>query len=234
MTPRLAPALLVFGIAVSLAACGGDSGSTATTSATVATTVAPTTTVAASTTSSSTSSTSTTSTVAPVVGLELSSTGLGDALFGAGVDGVLAYVESILGEPTSDTGWVDPVVTGSACMGNEVRLVTWHDLSLFFSDESLEATGFRHFASFTYGPAAGAELVPNGLRTVLADGVSAGVAVGDSVRALLEAHPGTLLAPEDEMSGPSFFIEEGLTGFLTGVGANDRITSFVGGFGCGE
>jgi hypothetical protein len=38
----------------------------------------------------------------------------------------------------------------------------------------------------------------------------------------------------DAMGGPSFFIEDGLTGFLTGTGSTDQVISFVGGSGCGE
>lgn len=238
MTPRLfhvAFALAsVVGSAASLVACGGDSDSTPTTAGTTVTTSAPATSDAATTSSSSSTSTSSTSTTVPIVGLDLMSTGLGDALFGASADGVIDYVTAILGDPTSDTGWVDPVSTGSSCMGTEVRSVAWHDLALFFSDESLEATGYRHFASYTYGPAAGAVLDPEGLHTQVEGDDTAGVTLGDTVSALLDAHPRATLAPEDELSGASFYIEEGLSGFITGVGANDRITSFVGGFGCGE
>lgn len=233
MTSRFFHVVVAISLSGALAACSDDVANDATTTATVVTTVAPTSSEAA-TTSSSTTSSSSTSTTVPIVGLELSAVGLGDALFGASADGVIAYVTAIIGEPTSDTGWVDPVETGAACRGTEVRSVTWHDLSLFFSDESLEAAGLRHFASYTYGPAVGAVLEPIGLRTQVEGDDTAGVTVGDTVSALLEAHPRTTLAPEDEMSGPSFFITEGLAGFITGVGANDRITSFVGGFGCGE
>lgn len=236
MTPRLIPVLCTLSLSLSgaLVACSGDSDSTATTAGTVATTVAPTSSMVEASTSTSTSSTSSTSTTVPIEGLDLMSTGLGDALFGASADGVVTYVTAILGAPTADTGWVDPVATGSSCMGTEVRSVSWHDLSLFFSDESLEATGYRHFASYTYGPPAGTVLDPEGLRTKVEGDDAMGVTVGDSVSALLAAHPRATLAPEDELSGASFYIEEGLSGFITGVGADDRITSFVGGFGCGE
>ena len=234
MTPRLMSVAFALSLVTSLAACGGDSDGGANTTIAVTTSMAPATTDAATTTSTSSTSTSSTSTTVPILGLDLTSTGLGDALFGASADGVLAYVTSILGDATSDTGWVDPVETGSSCMGNEVRAVTFHDLTLFFSDDSLEATGYRHFASYTYGPPATSVLDPIGLRTKVEGDDSDGVTIGDTVAALLAAHPKATIAPEDEMSGASFFIEEGLSGFITGVGKNDRITSVVGGFGCGE
>ena len=60
--------------------------------------------------------------------LTLTETGLGEVLFGADPDGVIAYVSSLLGAPTSDTGWVDPFTIGP-CIGTELRIVTWGVLS---------------------------------------------------------------------------------------------------------
>jgi hypothetical protein len=163
-----------------------------------------------------------------VKGLGLSSKGLGDALFGADADGVVDYVRSILGAPSNDSGWADPLSIGAPCPGTQIRFVDWNDLSLFFTDNSPAATGLRHFAAYTYGPAFAANIDPYGLSTAL------GVSVGDSVEALLAAYPGALVSPGDEISGPSFYIEDGLSGFLTDAGGAGVIMSFVGGYGCGE
>ena len=199
-------------------------------------------TAAASTTSSSSSSTSTTSetlgtttlvttttsTIPAVLGLDLSADGLGEESFGAEATGVTSYVRSILGPPTHDTGWLDPVATGAACPGTEIRYVTWGDLSLFFTDESTFAFGIRHFAAYTYGPAAGEFVDPFGLS------VDGGISVGDTVDELLAIYPNATLIESDELGGASFHIVEGLAGFLTGTTGSDTITTFVGGFGCGE
>ena len=137
-------------------------------------------------------------------------------------------MQSILGPPTHDTGWFDPATTGAACQGSEIRYVTWNDLSLFFTDDSTFASGIRHFASYTYGPAAGAFVDPFGLT------VEGGISVGATVDELLAAYPAAVINDSDELSGASFHIVEGLAGFLTGTTGSDTITTFVGGFGCGE
>lgn len=154
--------------------------------------------------------------------------GLGGESFGAESTGVIAYVESILGSPTHDTGWIDPVATGAACTGTEIRYVTWRDLSLFFTDQSTVASGLRHFAAYTYGPAAGAFVDPFGLS------IDGGVSVGDTVDELLAIYPAALINDDQQLGGASFHIVDGLTGFLTGITGSDTITTFVGGFGCGE
>jgi hypothetical protein len=163
-----------------------------------------------------------------VQGLGLSAQGLGDALFGADADSVVDYVGTILGTPTSDSGWVDPLAIGAACPGTQVRFVDWNDLALFFTDESPAASGLRHFAAYTYGPAFAPTINPFGLVT------DNGVGVGASVEFLRASYPGVLVNAGDEVSGPSFYIEEGLSGFFTGASNSDTIISFVGGFGCGE
>jgi hypothetical protein len=164
-----------------------------------------------------------------VKGLELSSKGLGDVLFGADADSVVDYVSAILGSPSNDSGWADPLTIGAPCPGTQIRFVDWNDLSLFFSDNSPAATGLRHFAAFTYGPAFAANIEPYGLATDL------GLTVGDSVSTLLERYPSAIVSAGDEISGPSFFIEDGLAGFLSDADpAAGVIISFVGGYGCGE
>lgn len=215
------------------AGCSDESSSANTTTSVAATTttaVAATTTVAPTTTSTtSTISTTvpaiTTTTIAKVKGLPLSAAGLGDALFDADADGVVDFVNSILGIPTTDSGWVDATANGVGCPGTVIRFVDWNDLSLFFTDD---ITAVRHFAAYTYGPAFAAAISPYGLAT------DAGIGVGSSVAELRAAYPAVNILPEDEFSGPSFEIEAGLRGVLTGTADTDVILSFVGGFGCGE
>jgi hypothetical protein len=226
--------------ALSLAACGGDDdagseslpslSASTTTSMSPTTTLTPSSTVPPTSSASTSTAVSTTTTAAPAgAELVLAPNGLGAALFGANPDSVITYVRSILGDPSDDSDWVDPSSIGAPCPGSEVRFVEWASLSLFFTDESPSASGSRHFASYTYGPpGAGDAIEPAGLRT------SGGVTVGSSVLELQIGHPSAVINPEDELSGPSFQISEGLFGFLTGIGDSDAVISFVGGFGCGE
>lgn len=220
-------------LALVAAGCSDESNSAGTTTSVAATTttVVATTTTVAPTTTSTTSTTSTTmpaittTTIAKVKGLPLAASGLGDALFDADADGVVGYVNSILGIPTTDSGWVDATANGIGCPGTEIRFVDWNDLSLFFTDDT---TAIRHFAAYTYGPAFAATIAPYGLAT------DAGIGVASSVAELRAAYPAVNILPENEFSGPSFEIETGLRGVLTGTADTDVILSFVGGTGCGE
>ena len=219
-----------------LAACSNETSSPGSTvPATTTTEAAPTTTAPATTTStaaptttSTTTAPATTTTIAAVEGLGLSGDGLGDALFGADAQGVIDYVSSVLGAPTNDTGWIDPLSIGAACPGTEVRFVDWHDLYLFFSDETGYASDARHFAGFVYGPAFGATLTPFGLST------DAGIDVGSTVAELRAVYPSVVVNPDDELSGPNFVLDDGLFGFLSGGGDSDTVIAFQGGTGCGE
>ena len=233
MTPRIVALVLSACVATAVTACGGDDAAPATPTtgssiAAVTTTTAATTTTS-STTTTSTTTTSTTTTIPVPQGLELRSDGLGDALFGASPDDVVAYVEAVLGAPTADSGWLDPVETAIPCTGTAVRFVTWHDLTLQFTDESALVTGLRHFVSYTYGPAADATMPdPYGLPT------EAGVTLGATLDALREAHPDAEVSPGDDVVGPNFVVEEGLGGFPTGTNGGSLVISFVGGQACGE
>ncbi|MEO7370259.1 MAG: hypothetical protein ABIZ69_05315 [Ilumatobacteraceae bacterium] len=154
--------------------------------------------------------------------------GLGDAAFGADPDGVIAYVSSIIGQPTVDTGWIDPLSVG-ACPGTEIRSLSWGDLTLQFGDSSSVTTGRRHFFSYVYGPSfIEGQLSPAGLKT------DAGIGIGATVAELTGTYPSAVISPGDELGGPNFFINEGLAGFLTGVTPADTVRSVLGGQGCGE
>jgi hypothetical protein len=199
------------------------------------TTAAPTTvsrtTVPATTSTTSTTTTtvppSTTTTVPAGSALVLRDNGLGSAAFGADPDGVIDYVSSIVGKPTVDSGWIDPLSLG-ACPGTEIRTVTYGDLQLFFSDESTVASGRRHFFSYVYGPPFGATINPAGLAT------DAGISVGSAVLELRNTYPAAEVFPGDATSPATFSITAGLTGLLTAAEDTGTITEVQGGFGCGE
>ena len=158
----------------------------------------------------------------------LRANGLGDAAFGAEPDGVVAYVSAIIGAPTVDTGWIDPLSVG-ACPGTELRQVSWGDLVLQFSDVSSVTSGRRHFFSYSYGPAfVPGAIAPAGLKT------EAGIGVGSTVADLSGTYPTAVINPGTDLGGPNFLINDGLAGFLTGITPTDTVTSVLGGQGCGE
>lgn len=231
MTSRRPLAALTVGALIFTISACSDSQSHSDTLPTT-TTIDSTTSSSSSTSTTSTSTTSTvpatTTTIPAVQGLGLTAQGLGDLLFGADADEVINYVNSILGKPTTDSGWTDPVSAGGTCPGTQIRFTTWNDLSLFFTDQSPAATGIKHFAGYTYGPAFAATIDPFGLTT------ANGVQVGSTVKQLKAAYPSAKVNPGDQLSGPQFVIEVGLSGFLTGTTNADTIISFVGGFSCGE
>lgn len=247
MTPpaRRFPAVVAGALIVAgaLVGCGDDAASEPTlvpiltTTTSVPPTTVPITTPAPPATSTSTSTTSptttapaatTTTTTAPAAAsLVLRPDGLGDAMFGADPVEVIAYLSSILGAPTADSGWADPLSAFGVCPGTEVRGVTWGDLGVLFSDSSSVLTGRRHFFTYLYGPPFGATIVPAGMRT------DAGIGVGSTVAELLAGHPDAVVFPAD-LYGPYFVIGDGITGFLTGTGPDDVVLSFIGGTGCGE
>jgi hypothetical protein len=163
----------------------------------------------------------------PGAALVLRDNGLGSAAFGADPDGVIGYVSSVLGKPTVDSGWIDPLSQGS-CPGTELRTVSFGDLALSFSDESTVASGRRHFFSYSYGPAFGAAISPGGLAT------EAGLSVGTTVAQMKGTYPTATINPGDDTSPPTFAVSPGLTGLLTGITDTDTVSELQGGFGCGE
>ncbi len=227
-----------------LGACGSDAASDADSTTTqltlLPTTTAPTTTEAPATsttsTSTATTSTSTTSTIVeastttvdPAVdALVLSSEGIGSAEFGADPEAVISYLSSYLGEPTNDTGWLDPLSVG-ACPGTEIRFVDWGTLSLVFGDASQVTEGRRHFFAYYYGSAGEVGGAPVGLVT------DAGITSGSRVIDVKAAYPGVTLNPEDDFTSPFFYVNDNLRGFLTGLDDDSTVTVILGGIGCSE
>ena len=199
-----------------------------TTPPTVPPTVAPTSTTSSTTTSTSTSTTSTTTTVAaPGRVLVIGDDGLGEAKFGADPDQVVAYITSILGAPTTDSGWTDPSAFG-VCPGTETRQVVWGDLQVLFGDASTGATGRRHFFSYTYGQAFGTTINPFGLAT------DAGIRIGSTVAELKGTYPTVQLFDADVFVGPNFVVRPGLTGLVSDTTDTGLVTQLAGGIGCGE
>jgi hypothetical protein len=225
--------------AATFAGCSSDGDPAPTTRLTLlpTTTTAPpatttststTTTMPSTTTSTTTTIPSVTTTVDPIVdALVLSDRGVGSAEFGSDADGVIAFLGSVLGSPTSDTGWIDPLELG-ACPGTEVRQVSWGALTASFGDASSVRQGRRHFVSYAYGTDGEVGAFPVGLRT------AEGITVGSRVVDVVTAYPDAVLFPEDEFTAPLFFVNDDLRGFVTSIDEEGTVTVVLGGQGCAE
>lgn len=161
--------------------------------------------------------------------LVLSGDGLGSAVFGADPDSVVEYVSSILGSDTADTGWVAPD-SFAVCEGTVARRVDWGTLSLLFSDQSVIASGRRHFIGYEYGLVGQIGDEPAGLRT------AGGLTLGSRVIDLLAEFPEAAVNEGDDSVGipDNFYVSNVFYGLLTGTTADDYVTVLFGGYGCGE
>jgi hypothetical protein len=209
---------------------GATTAESSTTTTTAPPTTAPATTGATTTTTSTTStSTTTTTTISPVVReLKLHLDGVGQAVFGAEPDVVIEYVQSLLGAPTGDTGWVDPS-SFALCPGNEVRRVDWGVLSLLFSDDTPVTFGRRHFFAWEYGREDQIGAEPQGLST------PGGTTLGSRVVDLRAEFPDVAVNPGEDngVIPPNFYLNDNFRGLLTGATDDDVVTVMFGGYGCG-
>lgn len=158
----------------------------------------------------------------------LRSNGIADIDFGADPDSAIATVQAALGNPSDDSGWVDPF-TISACPGTEYRRVSWGALSLQFSDATSAAEGRRHFFGYEYGLVGQTDAEPAGLTT------PEGIGIGSTVADLRQAYPDVGVAPGEEgVSSPAFEVTEGgLAGLLTDASDDGIVMVLVGGDFCG-
>jgi hypothetical protein len=155
--------------------------------------------------------------------------GIGAALFGGDAETVIGYVTSLLGDPSADTGWVDPF-TFAMCEGTTVRKVDWGVLSLLFGDQSNFGSGRQHFFAWEYGYAGQVGDHPVGLHT---PGL---VMLGSRVVDLRAEFPEVAVneGEDDEFfSPPNFYVSDNFRGLLTGATDDDVITVMFGGLGCG-
>jgi hypothetical protein len=234
---HLVPLVVIAFIGASCSSSQSSDGTSSAVSLTLLPSTTTTSTIPASTSTSTSTTSTTTSTTTPattttevdasVQELVLSGTGIGAAEFGADPDGVVSYIGSFLGKPTSDSGWIDPASVGG-CPGTELRLVDWGALTLLFGDVSQVVQGRRHFSSYTYGVDGEVGAAPAGLTT------ERGITVGSRVVDLKAAYPGVKLNPQDDFTAPSFYVDDNLTGFLTGITDDSTVTVIRGGIGCGE
>ncbi|MFV0308107.1 MAG: hypothetical protein ACK5OX_10245 [Desertimonas sp.] len=152
--------------------------------------------------------------------LILDTTGLGVADYQAPADEVVATLTGLLGEPTEDTGWVDPITIGT-CLSNEARRVSWNSLSVFFGDNG--EPGSRQFFTYSYGDVADLGAEPIGLLT------PAGIGIGSTIADLRAAYPEvTINLGEEGLIESTFFVDENLGGLVTGDADTDVVTVIYG------
>ncbi len=237
---------VTLGVVLALTSDGEPIVAGSTTAATTATTPAPTTTSPPDTTTTTVPETTTTvedtttttvdetttTTIAIRDSFVLRPDGIDRLFFGAAPEEVISEFTERLGEPTSDTKWVDQMKRfDGLCGGTEARFVTWESVQLFFTDRgsAWAPEGTRHFASFSV------EEGVEDLEFTTSRGVGLGSTVGDIAEAYgddvtFEIHPAYETAVfEVDPPGDGYLI-----GFLTGLDDDDTVIEIVGGFSCGE
>lgn len=155
----------------------------------------------------------------------LGADGLGAVPFGADPEQTITFISSVVGSPTFDTGWVDPFEIGP-CGGTRLRQVSWNQLQLEFGDVSGITEGRDHFYAFFYGAEGSSTPQPPGLKT------ETKIGAGSSVAELIAAYPGVTLLQGDEFIGPSFRVNDNLSGRMSGLADDDVVEAIVGGRPC--
>jgi hypothetical protein len=158
--------------------------------------------------------------------LVLERDGLGVTAFGESADDAIGAVTAVLGEPERDSGWAEPLSIG-ACAGSSARFVAWGSLYLYFSDESPVARGKRHFFAYSYGNEGDLADAPEGLAT------PEGIGLGTTVEFLRAAYDGVVVEPGEEgLIAPTFYVDDRLSGRVTGGADDDLVTVIIGGDPC--
>jgi len=79
--------------------------------------------------------------------LSLGANGLGVINFGASPEQVVQQLTALFGSPTKDTGWTNSFSTYGTCPGNQIRVVEWNRLRVFFGDTPF---GTQKFFQYEY------------------------------------------------------------------------------------
>lgn len=161
---------------------------------------------------------------APSIVLE--ENGLGIVAFGASPDEALAALGVQLGAPTYDSGWISSFSPYGTCPGQEIRVLEWNRLRVFFGDTTF---GTQKFFQWTYAAYEGEPAWPE-LAT------REGVTLGSTAEALVAAYPNATLEQTVEEGLKLFMVApvgeagDSLGGFLN----NGAVSWMVGGIPCGD
>lgn len=207
--------------------------STTTTTAPATTTTVPETTTTTEAETTTTVAETTTTTVEIRESFVLRPDGIDRLFFGEDPETVISELTERLGDPSSDTEWVDQEKRyDGLCGGTEARFVTWEEtLQVFFTDRETAwaREGTRHFASYS---------VITGVDDLVFR-TTRDVGLGSTVEEIAEAYgDDAVFAVHPLFETEVFEIDppgDGyLLGFLTGLDDDDTATEIVGGFSCGE
>lgn len=163
--------------------------------------------------------------------------GVGGTTFGMATDFVLLELAllgdpAVGGDPDDDTGWIDSFSVFGTCPGNEIRVVRWGTLEVFFKRDTIAEEG--EFFTYRVSNFSG-DRVDLKLRT------AEGLRLGDTV-ADLQARYGSRadIALDDPFQIWFFTIDNtspgftGLGGTLTGDDPADLVQFIDAGERCGE
>ncbi|WP_420624465.1 hypothetical protein [Candidatus Poriferisodalis sp.] len=149
-------------------------------------------------------------------GVVLAGDGLGLVSFGAGVQAALGALITSLGQPVTDTGWIDTFSIYGDCPGSRLRVVEWPGvLALFGNPEDgyqHRDAGEEHFMTWrlgSFGPD------PYLLRT------AEGIGIGATRSEVAEAYPAATFRPATASEPASVLLATSggrLTGILDGTG----------------
>lgn len=164
--------------------------------------------------------------------VELLPDGLGVASFGAGAETVISTLTADLGPADEDSGWTDSFSAFGTCPGEEVRVVTWGELSVFLTDSTTAVgpypdPGEPHFFSWL----AVHQPENPGYGFTTAQGVGPGSTIGD-VRA---AHGDAVEVLYEEPFDTWFlFIGDDYLGSVADDDPGSVVESLAAGTLCGE
>ncbi|WP_433304654.1 hypothetical protein ACQP2F_15990 [Actinoplanes sp. CA-030573] len=85
--------------------------------------------------------------------IALRGNGLRAVRFGATPDKTLQTLKTAYGNPTADTGWKPSTDITNGCPGNTLRIISWGNLHLYFTDGPTQYAGpTRHFFAYNLTP----------------------------------------------------------------------------------
>ncbi len=158
--------------------------------------------------------------------------GLGIVSFGAGAETVISTLTADLGPPDEDSGWTESFSAFGTCPGEEVRVVSWGELSVFLTDSTTAVgpypdPGEPHFFSWL----AVHQPENPGYGFTTAQGVGPGSTIGD-VRA---AHGDAVEVLYEEPFDTWFlFIGDDYLGSVADDDPGSVVESLAAGTLCGE
>jgi hypothetical protein len=153
--------------------------------------------------------------------------------FGTDDDETVAALVAVLGEPTTDSGWIPAWGDYGVCPDPQVRAVEWDALITLYTNAETDfwfPAGTEHFFSFNYL----ADDSPPNLMT------PEGIGIGSTLGELEAAYPGEIEIDEAFFDPALGFWSyrlggwTGLWGYASGQADTSTITSINGGRGCGE